>query len=72
MRWLICYKHTFGCDVFEGSYEEAEAFGIQSVKEELEEDGIPLPIIINNCGVKEECKTYKDFIEEICEYEDEE
>lgn len=71
MKWLICYKHTFGCDVFEGSYEDAEAFGIQSVKEELEEDGVPLPITINNCGVKEECKTYKDFIEEICEYEDE-
>lgn len=69
MKWAIWYKHTFGGDKIEGTYEEAKAFGIQSVKEELEELGIVLPVTVDNCGKKEVCNTYEDFIEEIEEWD---
>ena len=69
MKWAIWYKHTFGGDKIEGTYEEAKAFGIQSVKEELEERGIVLPVTVDNCGKKEVCNIYEDFIEEIEEWD---
>lgn len=68
MKWSIWYKHTFTGDTFEGTYKEAEQFGIKNVKEYLEEENISLPVVVNNCGKRETCATYKDFIEEIEEY----
>lgn len=68
MKWYIWYKHTFAGDDFEGTYEEAKAFAIQSLKEEFEERGITLPIEVKNHGKDEIWDSYEDFIEEIEEW----
>ena len=66
-NWSIYYKHTFAFDTFEGTYEQAVDFAIQTIKQDLEEDGIILPITVHNCGTVEICNNYVDLIEEIAE-----
>lgn len=65
--WLIAYHHTCCGDEFEGTYEEAKNFAIETLQKELA--GIVFPVTVNNCGDKIICNCYEDFIEVIEEYE---
>lgn len=70
MKWTIAYKHTFGCDVFEGSEEDARKFAVETLKKDLE--GLTFPNIVD-CGYhKEVVNCFEDLIEEIYEYTPEE
>lgn len=68
-KWEIFYKHTFGVDTFQGTYEEAKAFAIKILKEE-DFKGVSFPITINKCGIKEIIYRVEDLIEEILEEEE--